>query len=60
MSSAIQIEISIFLDLLDDYQKDDKVVSLSDQQTSVQDRPVNHKFTADWQICYQWKDSSTS
>ena len=35
-------------------------ISLSDQQTTVQGRPVTRKTTAGWHICCQWKDESTS
>ena len=34
------------LDLLIDYQKDAKVISLTDQQTSIWGRPVTYKSTA--------------
>ena len=50
----------LLLDELGDYQKDDKAISLSDQQTRVWGRPVMHKTTAGWQICCQWKDGYTS
>ena len=48
------------LNMLVDYQKDNKSISLSDQQITVQGRPITHKATAGWQICCQWKDGSTS
>ena len=38
----------------------DRLVSLSDQQTIVQSRQVTCIATAGWQICCQWKDGSTS
>ena len=50
----------LLLDVLVDYQKDYKAISLSDQQITVWGRPVTAKTTADWQICCQWKDGSTS
>ena len=50
----------LLLDLLIDYWKDNKVISLTDQQISMQGRLVPCKFTAGWQICCKWKDSSTS
>ena len=50
----------LLLDVLVDYQKDDKAISLSDQQITVQGKPVTCMTTAGWQICYQWKDGSTS
>ena len=43
-----------------DYWKDNMPISLIDQQTSIQGRPVTNKSTTGWQICYQWKDGSTS
>ena len=50
----------LLLDSLVDSCKDNKAISLSDQQISIQGRPVTHKTTVDWQICCQWKDGSTS
>ena len=50
----------LLLDMLVDYQKDNKAISLSDQQITVWGRPVTHKTTAGWQICCQWNDNSTS
>ena len=50
----------LLLDVLVDHRKDNKAISLRDQQTSICGRPVTHKINADWQICCQWKDSSTS
>ena len=47
-------------DVLDDYHKDNKAVSQTEQQTSIWGRPVNHKTTAGWQICCQLKDGPTS
>ena len=43
----------LLLDALVDYCKDNMVISLSDQQTSIQGRPVTCKTTAGWQICCQ-------
>ena len=43
----------LILDALVDYHKDNKVISLSDQQTTVQGRSVTFKTTAGWQICCQ-------
>ena len=40
----------LLLDALVDYHEDNKVISLSDKQTSIQGRPVTHKTTASWQI----------
>ena len=42
------------------YHKDNKGISLTEQQISIWVRPVTHKTTAVWQICYQWKDGSIS
>ena len=50
----------LLVDVLVDYQKDNKATSLSHQQITVWGRPVTHKTTAGWQTCYQWKDGSTS
>ena len=50
----------LLLDALVDYQRDNKAISLPDQQTTVWGRSVTCKTTASWQICCQWKDSSTS
>ena len=50
----------LLLDVLVDYHRDNKAISLPDQQTTVQGRPVIHKTTAGWQIFCQWQDSSTS
>ena len=50
----------ILLDVLVDYHRDNKAISLPDQQTTIQDRPVTRKTTAGWKICCQWKDGSTS
>ena len=47
-------------EVLVDYHKDNKVISLAEQQTSIWDRPVTCKTTAHWSICCQWKDGSTS
>ena len=46
---------SLHLNLLIDQQRDDKVISHSDQQISVLDRPVTPKSTAGCLICWQWK-----
>ena len=50
---------NLLLDVLVDYHKGNKVISLTVQQITVQGTPVTHKTTAGWQIC-QWKDGSTS
>ena len=50
----------LLLDLLVDYHKDDKAISFTEQQISIWGRPVNHKTTAGWQICCQWKDGPIS
>ena len=42
-----------------DHHKDSKVISLTEQQITVQSRPT-HETTVGWKICCQWKDSSTS
>ena len=42
-----------FLDVLVDYFKDNKAISLTEQQTSIWGRPVTCKTTAVWQICCQ-------
>ena len=36
------------------------MISVAEQQTSIQDRSVTCMTTAGWQICCQWKDGSTS
>ena len=41
------------LDALVDYQKDNKAISLSDQQTIVRGTPVACETTAGWKICCQ-------
>ena len=46
--------------MLVDYQRDNNAISLPDQQTTVQGGPITHKTTSGWQMCCQWKDSSTS
>ena len=40
----------LLLDVLVGYQKENKAISLSDQQTTVWSRPVSQKTTAGWQI----------
>ena len=50
----------LLLDVLVDYHKDNKAISLTDQQPSTHGRPVIHKTTEGWQICCQWKDGCTS
>ena len=50
----------LLLNPLINHCNDKKVISLMDQQTSILGRPVTHKSTAGWKICYHWKDSSTS
>ena len=52
--------VYLILDLLVDNHKNSKAVSLTDQQTSIQSRPVTCEFIVGWQICCKWKDSSTS
>ena len=51
---------NLHLEVLIDYHEENNTIFLTEQQTSIQGRPVTHKTTADWQICCQWKDSSTS
>ena len=46
-------------DLLVDYDKDNKTISLIDQQTAVRGRSVTLKSTAGLQTYCQWKDSFT-
>ena len=41
----------LLLDVLVDYQKDNKTISISDQQTTVQGTSVTGKTTAGWHIC---------
>ena len=43
----------LLLDVLVDYQTDTKAISLSDQQITVQGRPVTWKTTRGWHICCQ-------
>ena len=50
----------LLLDTLGDYCKDNKAISLTEQQSSIQGRPVTCKTTAGWLSCCQWKDGSTS
>ena len=50
----------LLLHVLLDYHKDNKAISQTDQQITVQGRSVTCKITAGWQICCQWKDGSTS
>ena len=38
------------LDLLINYQNDNKAISITDQQTSIWGKPVTHKTNAGWQI----------
>ena len=40
----------LLLYLLVNYCKDNKAISLTEQQTSIWGRPVTQKTTADWQI----------
>ena len=49
----------LLLDVLIDYQKDNKAISLSDQQTIVQGRPVTCKTTAGWQVCCKLKEKQS-
>ena len=48
------------LDLLVAYHKDNKAISLTEQQASIRVRPVTHKTTAGWHISWQGKNGSTS
>ena len=48
----------LLFDVLVDSCKDNKVISLADQQTSIQGRPQTCETTAGWQICCQWKNGS--
>ena len=43
----------LLLDVLFDYHKDNKVIPLIEQQISILGKPVTHKTTAGWQICYK-------
>ena len=36
------------------------MISLKEQQISIQGRPVTCKTTVGWHICCQWKNGSTS
>ena len=40
----------LLLEVLVDYGKENKAISLSDQQTTIQGRPITHKTTVGWQI----------
>ena len=51
---------NLLLDMLVDYQKDDKEIPLTDQHITAQSRSVTFETTAGWQICCQWKEVSTS
>ena len=48
------------MDSLVDHYNENKAISLTDQQTSIQGRPETFKSTAGWKNCSQWKDGSTS
>ena len=50
----------LLLDARVDYHMDNKVISIADQQITVQGKPAPHKTTASWQIHCQWKGGSTS
>ena len=50
----------VLLEALIGYQKDNKAISILDQQITEQGRPATCKTTAGWQICCQWKDGSTT
>ena len=50
----------LLLDLIVDYHKDNKAISLTEQQIGIWDRLVTHKTTVGCQICCQWKECSTS
>ena len=41
----------LLLDVLVDYFMDIRAISLTEQQTSVQGKPVTSKPTAGWKIC---------
>ena len=43
----------LLLEALVDYHKDIKAISLTEQQTSIQGRPVTHNTPAGWQISCQ-------
>ena len=43
----------LLLDVLVDYHQENKAISLTDLQGTVQGRPVACKTTAGWQICCQ-------
>ena len=49
----------LLLDALVDYHKDNKAISLTEQQTSIQGRPVTGKTITGCQICCKWNDGST-
>ena len=46
----------LLLDLQVDYWKDDRIISLTDQQTRVWGGSVTCKSIAGWKTCCQWKD----
>ena len=50
----------LLLDVLVDYQKNNKAISLTDQKITVWERPVTRRTTAGWQLYCQWKDGPTS
>ena len=54
------VNVHLLLDSWVDCHKKRKMTSLTKQQSSIWGRPVTRKTTADWEICFQWKDSSTS
>ena len=43
----------LLIDVLVDYQKNNKAISLSDQQTIALGKPVYCKTTSGWKICCQ-------
>ena len=48
------------LDVLVDYHRDNKDISLPDQQTTVWGRPITYKTNTGWQVFCQWKDGFTT
>ena len=50
----------ILQDVLVDYHKDNKMISITEKQSNIWGRPVTCNTTPGWQICCQQKDGSTS